>query len=269
MAPAVSAGAAYAALAPHYDALTAGHDYDAWTGALEELAREHGLRGRRLLDVACGTGKSFLPFLARGYEVSACDLSPEMLAVARRKAGGRARIFRADMRALPATAPVELVICLDDALNYLLDPDDLASAFASARRCLEPGGLYVFDVNTLGAYRSVFATDSWSEAGGELFVWRGRSGRELAPGTVAHATIEIFAPAGRDRWQRLTSEHHQRHHTDAEIRSALRAAGLRCVAVRGLTPDGTLHRRVAELRHTKRIYLATPAKAVRTLKGGE
>lgn len=255
-----SALAAYETLAPEYDAFTAGHDYDAWTAELERLALEHGLAGRRLLDIACGTGKSFLPFLERGYEVSGCDLSPEMLAVASGKAGGRARLFVADMRALPAVEPVALAICLDDSLNYLLDGQDLAAAFRSARRCLESDGLYLFDVNTLGAYRSTFASDVWSEAGECLFVWRGQASPDLPAGAIARATVEVFAPAGRERWRRVSSEHRQRHHPHECVLRNLDLAGLRCLAVHGLTPDGVMHPHVDEARHTKRIYLAIGTK---------
>src|SRR3954464_14843220 len=93
---------AYDGLAPHYDAFTAGYDYETWTDALETLAREHGLRGRRLLDVACGTGKSFVPFLAHGYDVTACDISAEMVAMAKAKPEtSGARLLVADMRELP------------------------------------------------------------------------------------------------------------------------------------------------------------------------
>src|SRR5215212_7437646 len=119
---------AYDGLAPHYDAFTAGYDYDRWLGALEELAGEHGLRGRRLFDVACGTGKSFLPMLERGYEVVACDLSPGMVERAQGKAGAAADVFVADMRELPAVGVFDLVTCLDDAVNYLTTPADLRAA---------------------------------------------------------------------------------------------------------------------------------------------
>src|SRR5437764_12629051 len=76
---------AYERLAPVYDLLTAGYDHPTWLDSLEALAIEHGLRGSRLLDLACGTGKSFLPMLARGYSVSACDVSPALVQPAREK----------------------------------------------------------------------------------------------------------------------------------------------------------------------------------------
>jgi ubiquinone/menaquinone biosynthesis C-methylase UbiE len=79
------AARAYAVLAPASDLLTADYAYGPRLAALERLALRHGLAGRRLLDVACGTGKSFMPLLERGFEVTACDISPEMVAEARRK----------------------------------------------------------------------------------------------------------------------------------------------------------------------------------------
>src|SRR3954466_120947 len=108
------ARAAYEVFAPHYDEFTAHHDYDAWTRSLEGLARECGLRGRRLLDVACGTGKSFVPYLERGYEVCACDISPAMLELAAEKAADRARLEVCDMRALPRLGIFDFICCIDD-----------------------------------------------------------------------------------------------------------------------------------------------------------
>src|SRR5215217_3423061 len=74
------------------------HEYEPWTANLQRRAEAAGLRGRRLLDVACGTGKSFLPFLARGFSVTAVDVSPRMVALAAAKAGDRARLEVHDMR---------------------------------------------------------------------------------------------------------------------------------------------------------------------------
>src|SRR4051794_24249809 len=93
------AAAAYAALAEHYDLLTHRYRHDRWVRRLEAIARAHGVHGRRALDVACGSGKSLVPLLERGYDVAGCDLSPEMLAVARRRVPGDVPLLEADMRA--------------------------------------------------------------------------------------------------------------------------------------------------------------------------
>lgn len=96
-----AAASGYDAFAPFYDAFTAGSDYEAWTSHVLDLAHAYGLVGTRLLDVACGTGKSFIPFPGRGFEVTGCDLSPAMLAEAARKLPDVV-LVEADMRELPA-----------------------------------------------------------------------------------------------------------------------------------------------------------------------
>jgi ubiquinone/menaquinone biosynthesis C-methylase UbiE len=96
------AAAAYDVLAHYYDHFTAGYSYEPWIAAIERRAGALGLQGRRALDLACGTGNSTGPLLARGYAVRACDISPEMIGEARRKYPDRADTFVvADMRALP------------------------------------------------------------------------------------------------------------------------------------------------------------------------
>src|SRR5215211_9378721 len=125
-----SAAEAYERLAPFYDELTREHNYEPWTSALEDAARRFGVSGRRLLDVACGTGKSFLPFLRRGYAVTACDLSVEMAAIAAAKAPG-ADVLVADVRTLERLGSFDLITWLDDSVNYLLDQDELEAACAS------------------------------------------------------------------------------------------------------------------------------------------
>src|SRR3954453_22182152 len=183
--------AAYDGLAAHYDALTEGHDYERWIDALERLAIAHGFAGRRVLDVACGTGKSFVPMLDRGYEVVACDLSPEMVSRAREKAAGRsARVLVADMRVLPRLGAFGLLTCLDDAVNYLASEGELRAALEGFARNLRPGGLAIFDANTLGTYRSRFGGDEAVEAGGMHFRLRGEGSPDARAGELTSLSIE-------------------------------------------------------------------------------
>src|SRR5688572_22721185 len=116
----VSTRREYEAFAPFYDAFTAGSNYEKWTDYVLALAERLGLRGRTLLDLACGTGKSFLPFVSRGFEVTGCDVSGAMLAEAARKAP-EATLIHADVRDLATVGSFDLVTCIDDSLNYLLD----------------------------------------------------------------------------------------------------------------------------------------------------
>jgi SAM-dependent methyltransferase len=246
---------AYERLAPVYDVLTAGYDYETWLTELEELALRNGLSGRSVLDVGCGTGKSFEPLLSRGYSVTACDISPAMVEIARSKTGA-AEVFVADMRQLPEVGPVDWVTCLDDAVNYLLDEYDLALALTGMRRVLRPGGLVTFDVNTLRTYRADFASEFWHDGAGAFICFRGSADPEFEPGGRAEALFESFVQVDDDCWRRITSRHEQRHHPRPVVEAACARAGLELVAVRGQVTGGHLREGPDELVHTKFVYMA-------------
>jgi SAM-dependent methyltransferase len=243
---------AYERLAPVYDDFTDGYDHDAWIGRLERIVRNHGAKGPRVLDVACGTGKSFAPLLERGYDVWACDISPAMVERARRCRGvDPDRVLVADMRALPELGAFELVTCLDDAVNYLLSVEELVAAFASVARLLAPAGVYVFDTNTLATYRAGFALDAVFERPLAGAVWRGETAEPIEPGALCMAAIELEgAGAG------AISRHVQRHHPEPLVRRALTSAGLACRAVLGQSTGGVLHEDADEDVHTKLVYVA-------------
>ena len=245
---------AYDALAPVYDLFTAGYAHERWLAALEALAAEHGLAGRRVLDVACGTGKSFLPLLDRAYEVTGCDISPAMLERAGRKAPN-VRLVAADMRALPALGEYDLVTCLDDALNYLPGDGDLLDTLRGLRRCLAPAGLAVWDVNTQAMYRGAFARTWAVEDDEALVLWRGSESEGFAAGDPAHAVIDVFEP-GPGGWRRSTSHHRQRHWPAAVVADTARAAGLSMLAVRGQRHGARLEAALDEDAHPKAVFLA-------------
>lgn len=243
---------AYEQLAPVYDDFTDGYDHEAWVDALERAARSHGANGTRVLDVACGTGKSFVPLLERGYDVWACDISPAMVERARRCGGvDPGRVLVADMRALPELGAFTLVTCLDDAVNYLLSAADLEAAFASVARLLAPDGVYVFDTNTLATYRAGFAADAIFERPLADAVWRGETAAPIEPGALCAASIELAGPGGG-----VVSHHVQRHHPQSTVRRALASAGLACRAVLGQSTGGVLHEDADEQAHTKLVYVA-------------
>jgi SAM-dependent methyltransferase len=249
-----SALAAYESLAPFYDLFTADYEHEPVLEQVEALARQQGLLGRRLLDVGCGTGKSFLPLLRRGYDVTACDISPAMVERARAKVGPgeAARIVVADMRALPWRGAFDLVTCLDDALNYLLTEADLQAALRSMSAALRPGGVAVFDVNALLTYRDTFARQFAVRCDDAVFVWRGRGPADAEPGALCSAVITVRGSGGG----RCVSRHVQRHHPRAAIEAACARANLECRGVYGVARSALLVDGADEDVHRKLVYVA-------------
>jgi SAM-dependent methyltransferase len=254
--PGATAAAAYDAFAPFYDRFTAHHDYELWTNGLLRLAYAHGLRGNRVLDAGCGTGKSFLPLLERGFEVTACDQSAAMLELAASKAGGAVELHCRDLRRLDSLGEFDLVTCLDDVANYLTHPRELGAALAGLARNLRPGGVLVFDANTLATYRGFFSETVVVEEPGLVMLWRGLAGRDFAPGGLARAALDVFSEGPVEAgWSRTTIHHEQRHHPRSTVDRCVEAAGLHCLGVYGQDPAVNFDAELDELRHTKAVYL--------------
>jgi SAM-dependent methyltransferase len=247
------AALAYDAMAPFYDDFTAHHDYEGWVTILERLVLERGLAGRRLLDVACGTGKSAEPFLARGYRVTGCDGSGGMLARARDHLGAEVPLHQRDLRDLGSLGSFDLVCCIDDSLNYLLHEDELVAALNGMAAQLDDSGLVLFDLTTLATYRSFFAAPAVLETESHMLVWQGRARPDFAPGEIAEATFAAFALDGGSPPVRAV--HAQRHYPADAVDEALAEAGLELVARRGQDLTGVLSD-LDETRDTKVIYVA-------------
>jgi SAM-dependent methyltransferase len=254
--PTDHAAVAYDAAAAFYDDFTAHHDYEGWIRVLERLALEHGLAGRRVLDVACGTGKSSAPFVARGYRVAASDGSQRMLDRARARLGPGVPLHRRDLRALGSLGTFDLVCCIDDGLNYLVGEGELAAALRGMAAQLATGGLVLFDLNTLATYRGFFAEPAVTETESHVLVWQGRATNAFAEGAIARATLDAFTlGAGRH----VRTVHLQRHHPASAVHRALADAGLEPIACRGQDLRGRLRRDIDERRDSKVVYLARRA----------
>jgi SAM-dependent methyltransferase len=253
---------AYEAIAPVYDDFTAHHNYRAWVSALLELGAAHGLRGDTALDVACGTGKSFIPLLEHGWKVTACDISPSMVELARAKAGGKVRLEVADMRELPVYGSFDLVCCLDDAVNYLHSAAELELTLRGLAANLAPHGILIFDSNTITTYRGFFAEHVEIEMNGRRMIWDGHATADVGPGEISEASFEV-EPLEPGTGPSVAPElHRQRHHPEPEVRAAIAAAGLELADLYGHHHDGVPHQPMNEDDHTKAIYVCRPRRGV-------
>lgn len=135
-----------------------------------------------VLDLGCGTGKITALMADKGYGMIGVDLSPEMLNLARENNEGKnTLLLLQDMRSFELYGTVQAVYSSFDCLNYLHAVSDLQKVFRLVANYLEPGGLFLFDVNTEYRYREVYADRTFFyEYENELLLWRNEPVR--APG---------------------------------------------------------------------------------------
>jgi SAM-dependent methyltransferase len=198
------------------------------------LATEHGLvKIDHIVDVACGTGVAAAKFAAAGHRVTGVDRSAPMLDQARQRfaeAGlDQVTLVKADMRDFGLDEPADLVTCMYDSLNYLLEEADLLAAFQSAGAALGSGGLYIFDMNTIYGLAEGWGTQHFVRQDNDdcFIVGCTAWDYEALTNTV---TFHGFVRRG-DLWERFVEAHTQRGYPVATIRALLEDAGLTVLAV--------------------------------------
>lgn len=260
-----TAKTAYDRYAPIYDEWNQQNDYEMWLGQvlLPELEKRGLARGGWVLDVGCGTGRAFGPLLARGWQVVGCDVSTGMLNEAERKFGSKVRLLNLDARSLPpiplgpqppAGEAFQLILLLNDVINYLVEDDDLEKLFAGVGRNLSRDhGLVLFDANTLGLFQEHYASGVSEGKGGEDWEWRGLA-EDAIPGGVYEAHL-----SGRGVEAHV---HRQRHWLPEQVTAALNASGLKVLAMLGQREeDGQiiLSDSADEQRDEKVVYVGAHA----------
>jgi len=234
----------YQALSAIYDLAGWGYFAERMAGRMRHLADVHGLEQiEHVVDVACGTGIAVAAFAEAGYQVTGVDRSPYMLDQARQRvaqadatssSAQSVTLIEADMRdfSLPEDGrpAADLVTCMYDSLNYLLEEADLAAAFRCVADVLRPGGLYIFDVNTLYGLAEEWNSHDFIQYDSEdLFIaGRTRWDHERAINTL---TFHGFIRLGEGVWERFLETHVQRGYPIDVLRGLLEEAGLAPLAV--------------------------------------
>ena len=238
----------YRDLAPLYDGMAADKGirsfYGEWRRHLLDAARERGLRLRVLVDLACGTGNSTIPWTRRrGLSVVGVDRSEAMLRVARSKSA-HVRWYKQDLTRLRIRERADAVTCHFDALNHVLRTEDLQRVFSNVATILNVGGLFQFDLNTVHMLRWLNGRDKLFLVGSNIFT--ATNTFDKATGIATFRQL-WFVPRGR-----LYAFHdvvvRERAYSDTQLRAMLRAAGLRLA-------QGKVQRTL-EGRPVRKLYLA-------------
>ena len=217
---------AYRGLAASYDALQSEVDYAALAKSCVGLFSFAGIDVKTVLDLACGTGTLLCELARMGYETIGTDDSPDMLSVAAQKCADlpencvRPLLLGQAMEELDLYGTVDAAVCTLDSLNYL-DRDALRETLRRLRLFIAPGGVFIFDVNSLSKFRAMDGEVFASESEDALSLWRCRFDEDDGECVIE---LDAFSRAG-GLWSRSSEEHVEFYHSDDALRKALAEAG--------------------------------------------
>lgn len=232
---------AYTGFAQVYDTFMDNIPYAQWAGYLTGLLEEYGVKDGLVLELGCGTGSMTRLLSEKGYDMIAVDNSEEMLMIAREKSmedSGNILYLLQDMRAFELYGTVRAVISICDSMNYITQPEDLCQVFKLANNYLDPGGIFIFDMNTLYKYKEMLGERTIAENREDCsFIWDNYYDEESRMNEY-ELSIFIKDAVEEDPWDDMEGEpflrfretHFQRAYTLEEIKDLLCQAGMEFVA---------------------------------------
>ena len=221
---------AYHALAASYDRLTNDVDYEATVDFYMQILRREGLKPRTAVDLACGTGSVTAILAKQGLDVTGVDLSEEMLTVAMEKVMDMEhppRFVCQPLQELRLPKGVDLATCALDSLDYITDPADCAEAIRRVYKVLNPGGIFIFDVNTPEKLRAMDGQVFLDEDDDVYCIWRGEFDEQT---NICSYGMDLFQRKG-DLWDRSFEEHREYAYSQEQLTKYLKAAGFTHIEV--------------------------------------
>ena len=221
---------AYKSLAVSYDRLTNDVDYNAVVDFYRQILAREGLNPRTAADLACGTGSVAILLAEQGILVTAVDISEDMLTIASQKAldmENQPRFVCQPLQKLQLPRGVDLAVCALDSLDYILDPEDCAEAIRRIYKALNPGGIFIFDVNTPEKLRAMDGQVFLDEDDDVYCVWRGEFDEKT---NICSYGMDLFQREGQC-WHRSFEEHREYAYSQEQLTAFLKDAGFTHIAV--------------------------------------
>lgn len=215
----------YSVFAEVYDSLTEDVEYVRRADYITSLLRKYGSDPEIILDLGCGTGTVTSLMAKKGYSMIGVDMSPEMLAVAAEKAekdGLDILYLNQPMEDFELYGSVGAVICLLDSLNYITEEKELEQTFRLVHNYLDPGGLFIFDINTAYKLKNVLAGNTFcGESDKAFYCWENVYDPDYS---ICEFTLNFFIKNG-ENYSRHTETHYQRAYTDSYLKRILKKCG--------------------------------------------
>ena len=153
----------YLNFAEFYDNLTQNVEYPKRAARIDYLIKQYidtDTDGTLLLDLACGSGSLSEELAKLHYDVIGVDNSPAMLNQAmmkKLKSNLPIQYLCQDMKELDMFGTIDITVCMLDSLNHLANPEEIQQVFNRVSLFAQPGGLFIFDMNTLYKHHEVLS----------------------------------------------------------------------------------------------------------------
>ena len=220
---------AYTGFAQVYDTFMDNVPYDEWGEYLVSLLKKYGVEDGLVLDMGCGTGAMTRYLDAHGYDMTGIDVSEEMLTIAKEKSSPDILYLLQDMREFELYGTMRAAVSICDSMNYILEEDDLLRVFSLVNNYQDPGGIFIFDLNTVYKYQEILGEQTIAEDREECsFIWDNFYDEEEM---INEYDLTVFVQEEGDLFRRYCETHYQRAYSLETVRALIEKAGMEVLAI--------------------------------------
>lgn len=215
----------YESFAQVYDLFMDNVPYDAWCRNLLTLMEKYQVPKGLLAELGCGTGKMTRRLQRAGFDVIGIDNSYDMLGIAMEQGPADILYLCQNMQEFELYGTVGVVVSVCDSMNYLPTVEDLIQVLRLANNYLDPGGIFIFDVNTEYKYSQILGDNVFAENREQgSFIWENEYDEERRMN--AYELTLYIADEDGETYYRYTEEHFQRAFLLDEIVKAVSESGM-------------------------------------------
>ncbi len=222
----------YESFAQVYDMFMDNVPYEAWKEYILRELKKENIESGLILDLGCGTGRMTRLLAKAGYDMIGVDVSEEMLMIARDISAGKADgilYLLQDMREFELYGTVRAVISVCDSMNYIMEEEELSQVFSLVNNYLDPGGIFIFDLNTVYKYEELLKDNTICENREEgSFIWENFYDKEER---VNEYDLTLFIREEGELYQKYEETHFQRAYSIQTIRELIEKSGLKWIGV--------------------------------------
>ena len=220
----------YESFARVYDLSMDNIPYKEWCAYLTGLLREYGVNDGLVLELGCGTGNMTQLLAEKGYDMIGVDNSMDMLEIAMEKKEEKNQdilYLLQDMREFELYGTVKAAVSVCDSINYITEEEDLLEVFRLVNNYLDPGGIFIFDMNTPYKYREILGDSTIAENREDAsFIWDNYYDEEEQ---INEYDLALFIPEKRDGdtlYRKYEEVHCQRAYELKTVKELLKEAGM-------------------------------------------
>lgn len=202
-------------------------NYEKYEKKILDICKKYNVEMQNYLDLACGTGNMSIRIAPYFKNIWIVDNSEDMLMQADNKFRNsklKCKLVHQDMASLNLNQKFNLITCILDSTNYIVDIEALKEYFLNVKKHLSNDGIFIFDINSYYKLSEIMSNNTYTYDDNEVFYcWE-----NFFEDDILEMSLTFFVK-NDNLYERFDEQHIERAYTEEFMDSILSECGLTIV----------------------------------------